>query len=81
MRPYDYYDEDFDDTEEFASKRTRALHKLVDDYRREERRRDRFRNLGKRHHREAWEWDDDDDYDSFVDDSGLGYNEDINRHY
>ena len=81
MRPYDDYDEDLDDIEEFARKRTRAFHKLVDDYRREERRRDRFRSLGKRRHREAWEWDDDDDYDSFVDDSIIGSYGDINRHY
>ena len=81
MRPYDGYYEDFDDLEEFAYNRSQALHKLIDDQRREERQRNRSRSFARDHRREAWELDDDVDWDSYVDDSCSGYFEDINGHY
>ena len=82
MRPYnDYYDE-FDDVEEFAYRRSQALQKLLDGHRREERHSNRHRSFSKdRHHREAWDWEDDDDWDSYLDDSSADFNNDLNSHY
>jgi hypothetical protein len=63
MRPYDDYDDELD---AFAIERTRALQKLLDEHRREQRRNrenhhpDHFK--GRRSH-VNWNWADEDDWD------------------
>ena len=75
MRPYDGYSDDFDDIEGFAYDKSRSMQRLIDEARREERQRNRFRSSTKdRHHLDNWNWDDDDD-------NCIDYNEDLNRHY
>lgn len=82
MRPYDGYSDDFDDIEGFAYDRSRSLHRLVNEARREERHRNRHRNYAKdRHHLDNWEWDDDDDWDSYLDDSNNDILEELNVRY
>ena len=84
MRPYDDYSEDFDNIEEFAYDKSRSLQRLVNDARREERQRNRFRSFAKdRHHPDDWDWDDDDDgdWDSINDDSDLDFSRDLDRYY
>jgi len=77
MCPYNDYYDDFDD---FASERTRARQKLLDDHRREERasRQTRHRNRfkGRRDHVD-WDWSEDDDWNS----RDLEYYEDLTRRY
>ncbi|RZV34130.1 MAG: hypothetical protein EX272_13375 [Chromatiales bacterium] len=65
MRPHNDLYEDFDDFEDFAFEKSRAFHKLLDDYRREEHRshRDhRNSNLKHRWDQVDWDWDDEDDW-------------------
>ena len=82
MRPYEGYDEDFDDIEEFAYDRSQALHRLVNDQRREERHRNRHRSFARdRRHRDSWDWEDDDDWDTYLDDSSFDVKEVLNRQY
>lgn len=82
MRPYNGYYEDFDDTEEFAYDRSQAFQKLLDECRREERHHNRHRSFSKdRHHRESWDWEDDDDWDSYLDDSNTDTYEELNSYY
>ncbi|MDH3615602.1 MAG: hypothetical protein OEQ90_03935 [Gammaproteobacteria bacterium] len=64
MRPYDDYDDELDEVDAFAIKRTRALQKLLDEHRREERRNrenhlDQFKS---RRHQVNWNWEDEDDW-------------------
>lgn len=60
--------DDFDDIDDFAYERSRALQKLLDGHRREERanhhdrHRDRFKS--RRDHVD-WTWDEDDDWNSY----------------
>jgi hypothetical protein len=66
MRPYEDYDGEFDEIDAFANERTRALQKLLDKHRREERR-NRENHLfdhikGRRSH-VNWNWEDEDDWD------------------
>ena len=82
MRPYDGYSDDFDNIEGFVYDRSRSLQRLVNDARREERHRNRFRSSAKdRHHLDNWDWDDDDDWDSYLDDSSADLYEEPNGHY
>ena len=66
MRPYNDYIDELDNIDDFDVERSRAFHKMLDDYRREERNShddhhlDRFK--GRRHH-VNWNWEDDDDWD------------------
>lgn len=80
MCPYNGYYDDFEDAEELNWERSQAFQKLLNNHRREERHHDRFRELRKdRHHRNPWDWDndDDDDYDTYVDDEFDQYYEDF----
>ncbi len=60
--------ENFEDFDEFAYKRSRALQKLLDGHRREERAdchdRQRGRFRGRRDHVD-WDWSEDDDWNSY----------------
>lgn len=63
MRPYDDYD---DEVDAFAGERNRALQKLLDEYRQEERRTRANNHLGHlkgRRHDVNWNWEDEDDWD------------------
>ena len=66
MRPYDDYDDELDEIDVFAIERTRALQKLLDEHRREQRRNRENHHLdhftGKRSHIN-WSWEDEDDWD------------------
>ncbi len=71
MRPYTGYYENPEEFEEIAYARSQALGKLLRAHRREERIRheNRHRDFNKdRMHRNEWDWDDE-NYDSYVDDS------------
>jgi 16S rRNA C1402 (ribose-2'-O) methylase RsmI len=66
MRPYDDYDDELDEIDAFAGERTRALQKLLDEYRQEERRNRANNHLGhfkSRRHNVNWNWEDEDDWD------------------
>ena len=81
MRPYSDYPEEHEGFDDFSFDRTQALGKLIRAHRREERIRhenqDRDFNKGRIHHNE-WDWDDDDDYESYVDDDFSEYYENRN---
>ena len=82
MRPHEEYFEDLDSIDDFAFGKSRALRKLLEGHRREERREAHHRGpRKKRYERESWDWEDDDDYDSYVDDNYGQYHEDRNRGY
>ena len=86
MRTFDDYFDDIDDFEGFAYDRSQSLHRLVKDARREERHRNRHRNRHRgfsrdRHHRDNWDWENDADWDSYVDETCGEYYEDLNSHY
>ena len=83
MRPYNGYYEDFDEFEELSYARSQALHKLLEGHRRDERQREHHRDYYKpRHQREEWELDDDDnDWDSYIDDICDEYSEDSSDRY
>ena len=82
MRPDEEYFEDLDFIDEFAYGKSRALRKLLEEHRREERREAHQRSpRKKRHQPESWDWDDEDDYDSYVDDNFGQYHEDRNGGY
>lgn len=54
----------------------------MNEARREERHRNRHRNYTKdRQHLDNWDWDDDDDWDSYLDDSSADLYEELNGHY
>ena len=79
MRPYTSYNDDPAGFDDFAFDRSQALGKLLRAHRREERIRheNRYRDFNKdRMHRNEWDWDDDDDYESYVDDDFSQYYED-----
>lgn len=82
MRRDDGYFEDLDNFEEFNYGRSRALQKLLDSYRREERHQLHHRNSHKkRYQRAPWDWDDDDVQDSCADDSRAGFYREPHGHY
>ena len=71
MRPYTGNYENPEEFEEYAYARSHALEKLLREHRREERIRheNRHRDFNKgRTTRNEWDWDDE-DFDSYVDDS------------
>jgi len=66
MRPYDDYDDELDEVDAFAGERNRALQKLLDEYRQEERRKrenNHFGHFKGRRHHVNWNWEDEDDWD------------------
>jgi len=67
MRPYNGYNEDYDDTDEFAFRRSQAFQKLLDDHRRE----NCFRHENRRrdYNKDRMHLDDSDWGDLFDDDS------------
>ena len=77
MRLQDRYFDDLDDFEDyndagsFSYERSAAFNRLLDEHRREERKH-RHRNFDqtRRLKREPWYWDDDDDFDAYLDDFG-----------
>ena len=81
MRPFTGYYDDPTGSDDFAYDRSQALGKLLRAHRREERirheTRDRDFNKDRIHHKE-WDWDDDDAYESFVDDDFSQYYENRN---
>jgi len=82
MRTFDDYFDDIDDFEGFAYDRSQSLHRLVKEARREERHRKRHRGYSKDgHHRANWDWKNDADWDSYVDETCGEYYEDLNSHY
>lgn len=82
MRSHNGYYEEFDDTEEFAYGRSRALQRLLDDCRREERYNKQQHGPDKyRYHRDSSDWEDDDDWDSYLDDNNDDILEELNLHY
>ena len=82
MRPHNDIYEEFDDAEEFASRRSRAFRRLQDELRREERQRIHHRSFDKdRRHRNDWNWDDDDGGNPYVDNIYGQYHEDQNSGY
>ena len=84
MRPYDTYPDDLDEIEGFEYDRSQSLHGLVKEARREERHRNRHRHQGfskDPYHRDPFDWEDEDDYDSYVDEICGEYYEDFNSHY
>ncbi len=82
MRPYNGYSDDFDDFEGFAYDGSRSSHRLVNEARHEKRHRNRFRSSAKdRRHLDNWDWDDDDDWDSYLDDSSTDFYEELNGRY
>ncbi|MDJ0759391.1 MAG: hypothetical protein QNJ19_08325 [Woeseiaceae bacterium] len=79
MRPYDGNSDDFDDIEGLVYERSQTMHRLVNDARREERHRNRHRNYAKRrYHDNDWDWDDGDDWDSYLDDVSAEFYRDTN---
>ena len=84
MRPHNDFFEDFNDIEEFAYDRTRALRRLRDEHHREDRagnqnhRRNQFK--GRRNH-VGWNWDANEELNSYVDDNCKEYYEDSNGRY
>jgi len=65
MRQYNDIYEDLDDFDDFAFEKSQAFHKLLDEYRREERsshRDHRFSNLKHRGDHSDWDWEDYDDW-------------------
>ena len=82
MRPQNGYYNEFDDSEEdFTFRRLRALRKLQDQHRREERLRNDDRIFDKGRRRNDWNWDQDDDMDPYLENFYGQYNEDRNSSY
>ncbi len=83
-RSFDEFDdyEDFDDEYGFSAERSLAFNRLLDEHRREERRRKanhRSYDQARRLKREDWDWDD--DLDSYVDDLASRYQDTRNGFY
>ncbi len=68
--------EDYDDAGSFSFERSAAFNRLLDEHRRDKGK-NQHRNFdqARRFKREEWYWDDDDDFDGYLDDIGSRYTE------